>query len=218
MLLALTFDVIKANLGKGLAVTLEIFFLTLILSIPLGILVYLARISKLAILRGITKVFISIMRGTPLMLQLMFFRFGPYYLFGLPNPNAFLTVIISFALNYAAYFAEVYRSGFESIEVGQYEAARLLGFTKVTTFFRIILPQVIKRIMPTMTNEVITLLKDTSLAMAISCIELLQSTKALAAKESSMVPYVIVGVIYYVLNYVIAFVMERVEKKMSYYR
>ncbi|MDO5695950.1 MAG: amino acid ABC transporter permease [Eubacteriales bacterium] len=218
MFLSIAFDVLKANLGKGLINTLEIFFLTLLFSLPLGVLIYLARASRFTILRGITKIFISIMRGTPLMLQLMFFRFGPYYLFGLPNPDVFITVIISFSINYAAYFAEIYRGGFESIDGGQYEAARLLGFTRAGTFFKIILPQVVKRIMPTMTNEVITLLKDTSLAMAISYVELLQSTKALAAKESSMLPYLIVGIIYYVLNYLIAFFMERMEKRMSYYR
>jgi len=160
------------------------------------------------------------MRGTPLMLQLMVVYFGPYYLFGitLPRGYRFLAVIIGFVLNYAAYFAEIYRGGIESIPLGQYEAAKVLGYSKSQTFFKIILPQVIKRILPAVTNEVITLVKDTSLAFVISVSEMFTLAKAIASAQRSTIPFMVAGVFYYVFNFVVAYTMEWIEKKFSYYR
>ena len=196
-----------SQLGSGMMTTIQIFLLTLIFSLPLGLLVAFGRMSKNAVIRTITKIYISIMRGTPLMLQLLVVYFGPYYIFG----------VIAFAINYAAYFAEIYRGGIESMPVGQYEAAKVLGYGKTQTFVKIILPQVIKRILPSVTNEVITLVKDTSLAFSIAYAEMFSQAKALAASQKSMIPFVAAAIFYYVFNYVVAFIMEFFEKKMSYY-
>ena len=153
------------------------------------------------------------------MLQLMVVYFGPYFIFGIRISMGYslIAVFIAFAINYAAYFAEIYRGGIESMPVGQYEAAKILGYNKVQTFFRIILPQVIKRILPSVTNEVITLVKDTSLAFSIAYAEMFSQAKALAASQKSMIPFVAAAIFYYVFNYVVAFIMEFFEKKMSYY-
>ena len=160
------------------------------------------------------------MRGTPLMLQILMIFFGPYYLFKMSLSDAyrFPAVIIAFSLNYAAYFAEIYRAGIESIPIGQYEAANVLGYSKLQTFFKIILPQVVKRTLPPVTNEIITLTKDTSLAFAIACTEMFTTAKQLASAQRSMVPYIAAAVFYYIFNFVVAFFMERCEKKLSYYR
>lgn len=159
-----------SQLGSGMMTTIQIFLLTLIFSLPLGLLVAFGRMSKNAVIRTITKIYISIMRGTPLMLQLLVVYFGPYYIFGVNISSSYraYAVVIAFAINYAAYFAEIYRGGIESMPVGQYEAAKVLGYGKTQTFVKIILPQVIKRILPSVTNEVITLVKDTSLAFSIA--------------------------------------------------
>lgn len=205
---------------EGLGLSAEIFFVTLIVSLPLGLLLCFGRMSKNLILRNVTKLYISVMRGTPLMLQLFVVFFGPYYLFGIRISGAYriLSVLIGFSINYAAYFAEIYRSGIESIPAGQYEAAKLLGYSKSQTFFRIIFPQVVKRITPPVTNEVITLVKDTSLAQVLSAVEMFTVAKQLAAAETSMVPFIIAGIIYYVLNLAIALISEKFEKKMSFYK
>ena len=166
------------------------------------------------------KTYISIMRGTPLMLQLMVVYFGPYYLFGRKiksNNYRLIAAMIGFVINYAAYFAEIYRSGIQSMPAGQYEAAKLLGYSRSQTFFRIILPQVIKRILPSVTNEVITLVKDTSLAFTISVLEMFSIAIALASSQTSMIPFVAAGLFYYIFNLVVAVVMEWIEKKLSYY-
>ncbi|PKM55967.1 MAG: polar amino acid ABC transporter permease [Firmicutes bacterium HGW-Firmicutes-5] len=209
-----------SNLSDGMIVSIQIFALTLVLSLPLGLVVALGRMSKNPILRNLVKVYISFMRGTPLMLQLMVVYFGPYYILGLNMPRGyrFYAVIIGFALNYAAYFAEIYRGGIESMSVGQYEAAKILGYSKAQTFFRIIMPQVIRRIIPSITNEVITLVKDTSLAYVISVTEMFTVARAVASAQASMMPYVAAGVFYYVFNFVVATVMEKIENKLSYYR
>ncbi len=200
--------------------SVEIFTLTLLFSLPLGLLVAFGRMSKNFLLRNIIKIYISIMRGTPLMLQLMVVYFGPYYIFGirLPQSYRFTAVIISFVINYAAYFAEIYRAGIESIPLGQYEAAKVLGYSNAQTFVRIILPQVIKRILPPVTNEVITLIKDTSLAFVIAVSEMFTQARAIASAQRSVAPYVAAGIFYYIFNYVVAAVMEWFEKKMSYFR
>lgn len=207
------------QLIKGLGVTAEIFFLTLIFSLPLGLLVSFGRMSKNAFVRTISKIYISIMRGTPLMLQLIVVYFAPFYVFGLKIPNyRFPAIIIAFALNYAAYFAEIYRSGIESMPAGQYEAAKVLGYTKAQTFMRIILPQVIKRILPPVTNETITLVKDTSLAFVLAQAEMFTMAKQIAAKETSIMPLMAAGLFYYIFNLIVAFAMERLEKALNYYK
>ena len=176
----MSFQVMISQLGSGMMTTIQIFLLTLIFSLPLGLLVAFGRMSKNAVIRTITKIYISIMRGTPLMLQLLVVYFGPYYIFGVNISSSYraYAVVIAFAINYAAYFAEIYRGGIESMPVGQYEAAKVLGYGKTQTFVKIILPQVIKRILPSVTNEVITLVKDTSLAFSIAYAEMFSQAKA----------------------------------------
>jgi len=216
----LEWSVMLRELAEGMLTSVEIFTLTLLFSLPLGLLVAFGRMSKNFLLRNIIKIYISIMRGTPLMLQLMVVYFGPYYIFGirLPQSYRFTAVIISFVINYAAYFAEIYRAGIESIPLGQYEAAKVLGYSNAQTFVRIILPQVIKRILPPVTNEVITLIKDTSLAFVIAVSEMFTQARAIASAQRSVAPYVAAGIFYYIFNYVVAAVMEWFEKKMSYFR
>lgn len=215
----MSISVMLMQLIQGLGVTVEIFFLTLIFSLPLGLLISFGRMSKKAVIRNISKIYISIMRGTPLMLQLIVVYFAPFYVFGLKIPDyRFPAIIIAFALNYAAYFAEIYRSGIESMPAGQYEAAKVLGYTRSQTFMRIILPQVIKRILPPVTNETITLVKDTSLAFVLAQAEMFTMAKQIAAKETSIMPLMAAGVFYYIFNLIVAFAMERLEKALNYYR
>lgn len=203
---------------EGFEGTCAIFFLTLLFSLPLGLLVALLRRSKLVIISSITKFCISVLRGTPLMLQLIAVAYGPYYLFGVSiSRNKLIPVVIAFAINYAAYFAEIYRSGIDSMPIGQYEAAEVLGYSKAQTFIKIILPQVVRRILPSMTNEIVTLVKDTSLAFTISYVEMFTIGKQIANSQTSFMPFVVAGVFYYVFNAVVAFVMGKVEKKMDYY-
>ena len=208
------------KMGEGLSKTCAIFSLTLLFSLPLGMIVALLRMSKSKIISGITRFFISILRGTPLMLQLMVVYFGPYFIFGIRISMGYslIAVFIAFAINYAAYFAEIYRGGIESMPVGQYEAAKILGYNKVQTFFRIILPQVIKRILPSITNEVITLVKDTSLAFVVAVAEMFTIAKQIASAQTTMMPFVIAAIFYYVFNLIVAVVMQKVEKSMNYYR
>ena len=207
-------------LGSGMIKTAAIFFLTLLFSLPLGLLFSFGRMARNGLIRGITKFYISVMRGTPLMLQMIVVYFAPYYVFGMRIPSGyrFTAVIIAFVLNYAAYFAEIYRSGIESIPRGQYEAAEVLGYSKAQTFVKIILPQVIKRILPPVTNEMITLVKDTSLAFVLTEVEMFTAAKQIAAKETSMLPLMVAGVFYYIFNLVVAAVMEYVEKRLNYYK
>jgi polar amino acid transport system substrate-binding protein len=211
---------IISQLGKGMAATLAIFVLTLVFSMPLGLLVAFVRMSRLKPVQWIAKIYISIMRGTPLMLQLLVVFFGPYYVFGVQFSNSyrFYAVIIGFALNYAAYFAEIYRSGIQSIPAGQREAAMVLGYNKAQTFFKIIFPQMVKRVMPPVTNEIITLVKDTSLAFALAYTEMFTLAKQIAAAQTSIIPLFVAGVFYYVFNFLVAFIMEGIEKKLDYYR
>ena len=216
----MTLTKIFSQLTGGMWISIQIFFVTLIFSLPLGLFISFGRMSKNPVIRTIVKFYISVMRGTPLMLQLMVVYFGPYYLFGIKISPFYrnIAVVIGFVLNYAAYFAEIYRSGIESMPVGQYEAAEILGYSKSQTFLHIILPQVIKRILPSVTNEVITLVKDTSLAFVIAVSEMFTIAKALASSQTSMVPYVAAGIFYYVFNFLVAWIMEKIEKHLSYYR
>ncbi|MBO4305428.1 MAG: amino acid ABC transporter permease [Lentisphaeria bacterium] len=208
------------ELLKGLLVSVEIFFLTLLFSLPLGLAIAFGRMARSPLVSALFRVYISVMRGTPLMLQLLVCFFGPYYLFGIPLSGSyrFAAVIIAFSLNYAAYFAEIYRAGIQSIPKGQYEAAEVLGFSPAGTFFRIIFPQVVKRIIPPVTNEVITLVKDTSLAFSLSVMEMFTMAKQIASAHTTMIPFVAAGVFYYVFNFLVAFGMERLEKRLDYYR
>ena len=203
----MTIQQILMQLAGGMGTSIQIFAVTLIFSLPLGLFVALGRMSKNKLLQAVIKVYISIMRG-------------PYYIFGMRVGNSYRlwAVFIGFVINYAAYFAEIYRSGIQSMPVGQYEAAKLLGYSKSQTFIKIILPQVIKRILPSVTNEVITLVKDTSLAFTLSVMEMFTTAKALASSQVSMMPFVAAGIFYYVFNLVVAMFLEWLEKKLDYYR
>ena len=206
------------TMGAGMLRTIGIFFLTLIGSLPLGMVIMFGRRSKNKVLSSIVKGFISIIRGTPRMLQLLVWYFGPYYLFGWSIKGyRFPAILIGFIVNYACYFAEIYRGGIEAMDKGQYEAAEILGYSKSQTFFLIILPQVIKTILPSITNEVITLVKDTSLAFTLAYQEVFSLAKQISASETSFTPFVVAGVFYFVANYVVAYVMDRIEKSMSFY-
>lgn len=213
------FGVMMEMLGRGFIVTVELFFLTLLGSLPLGVVIALGRMSKFKPLQLLMQFYISIMRGTPLMLQMFAIYFAPYYVFGinLTPDSKWTATVIAFILNYAAYFAEIYRGGIQSIPRGQYEAADVLGYSSSQTFMRIVLPQVIKRILPAMANEVITLVKDTSLAFAIGVAEMFSTAKALAAREGSMIPFLLAGAFYWVFNMVVEVIMARFEKRLDYY-
>ena len=204
---------------SGLGMTLQIFVITLVGALPLGVLVALARMSSFKPLALVARFFISVLRGTPLMLQLMAWMFFPYYVFGmsLTSDWKFYACAIGFILNYSAYFAEIYRSGIQSIPRGQYEAAQVLGYTSAQTFMFIVLPQVVKRILPAMGNEVIALIKDTSLAFVLGVMEMFTQAKAIAASQVSMLPYIIAAAIYWCFTLVVEFVLSRIEKKLSYY-
>ena len=221
---------------ENLIPTLKIFGFTLLFSIPLGLVVAALKMCRFKPISWLTNLYILIMRGTPLMLQIIVVYYAlPFLktatkgsggfvesLLSGVDPAAesfmFTMVIIAFVLNYAAYFAEIYRSGIESIPTGQYEAAQLLGYTRVQTFFKIVLPQVVKIVLPSVTNEVITLVKDTSLVYSVSYIEMFAVAKQIAAAQTTVVPFFIAGIFYYVFNYVVAWVMELFEKKLNYYR
>lgn len=208
------------QLGQGLFVSFEIFALTLIFALPLGMVVVFGRMSSNKIVSTLTKIYISIMRGTPLMLQLIVVCFGPWYVFRMriSDNYRFIAVIIAFSLNYAAYFAEIYRGGIESIPKGQYEAAQVLGYSKWQTFWHIILPQVIKRVLPAVTNEIITLVKDTSLAFAIALAEMFTVAKQISAASSTIIPLMIAGLYYYLFNLIVSWAMEQIEKHYRYYK
>ncbi|MFA5570049.1 MAG: amino acid ABC transporter permease [Sphaerochaetaceae bacterium] len=202
---------------QGTYTTLRIFFLTLIFSLPLGLVVAKGRMSKNKILSEAVNIYIMIMRGTPLILQLIFVYFAPYYIFG-ASADRFTAVIIAYSINYAAYYAEIYRGGIQSIPEGQLEAAKVLGFTKWHTFTHITMPQVVKRIMPAMGNEVITLVKDTALAQTIGVAELFRVAQNAAAREFSTLPIFVAGVFYFVMNAVVSKSFEVIEHKLDYYR
>ena len=209
----------SAQLAEGFLITVEIFVLTLLFSLPLGLIVAFGRMSGCKVIRIISKIYISIMRGTPLMLQIIVVYFAPFYVFRMHVGTGyrFPAVIVAFVINYAAYFAEIYRSGIESIPKGQYEAASVLGYNKNQTFFRIIFPQMVKRVLPPVTNEVITLVKDTSLAFVLAYEEMFTVAKQIASARTSIMPLFVAGVFYFIFNAVVAFAMERIEKKLSYY-
>ena len=217
-----SFFEIFVQLQKGFGYSAAIFFLTILFSVPLGLLICFGRMSKIKPIAWLFRIYISVMRGTPLMLQLFVVYFCPFYIFKIMLREMgdhwmFLAVIIGFSLNFAAYFAEIYRSGIASMSEGQYEAAKVLGMSRSQTFFRVILPQVVRRILPSMTNEIITLVKDTSLAFAIGQMEMFTMAKRLASARVSMQPYLVAAVIYYVFNFLVATGMSALEKRFSKY-
>lgn len=216
----MAFDIMFRQLLPGMGASVSIFVLTLLFSLPLGLLVAFARMSKIKPLQWITKFYISIMRGTPLMLQLLVVYFGPYYVFrqNISTEYRFYATIIGFSINYAAYFAEIYRSGIQSIPLGQREAAKVLGYSRVQTFWKIIFPQMVKRVLPPVTNEVITLVKDTSLAFVLAYAEMFTIAKQIAAAQTTIVPLFVAGLFYYIFNLIVAVGMEYLEKRLSYYQ
>ncbi len=202
---------------EGTVTSLQIFFLTLLFSLPLGFVVAKGRMASFAPIRWITDLYIQIMRGTPLILQLIFVYFAPFYVFG-TSYDRFTACIVAFVINYSAYFSEIYRSGLQSIDRGQHEAAKVLGFSKAYTFFHIILPQVVKRILPALGNEVITLVKDTALAQTIGVAELFRVAQTASSREFSTVPIFIAGIFYFIMNYIVSRLFAIGEKKLEYYR
>jgi polar amino acid transport system permease protein len=218
----MTVTTMITQLANSFVNTVLIFGLTLLGSLPLGLVVYFCKKSRIKPLRWLTEVYISVMRGTPLMLQLMVVYFGPSLLLHMKVPSnwRFTATIVAFIINYAAYYAEIYRGGIESIPEGQYEAAQVLGYNKLQTFIKIILPQMIKRVIPPVTNEVITLVKDTSLASTLGVVEMFTKAKqiAVAPKSPGMLTFLAAAIFYYVFNVIVSFVMKRIEKALNYYR
>ena len=206
----MTLLTIIAKMSEGLGKTCAIFFLTLLFSLPLGMIITFLRMSKSKVISSVTRFVVAVLRGTPLMLQLIAVTYGPYYLFGTAvSKNKLIPVVIAFAINYAAYFSEIYRGGIES---------NVLGYTKAQTFLRIILPQVVKRVMPSVTNEVVTLVKDTSMAFTVSYQEMFTIGKQIANSQTSFTPFLVAGVFYFVFNAIVDFVMGKIEKRMDYYK
>lgn len=217
-----SYYVMLSQLVDGFWLTLQIFFFTLLGALPLGMIVYFCKRSKFLPLKWFVSIYISVMRGTPLMLQLMVVYYGPGLMFNvlIPGNWRFNATIIAFILNYAAYFAEIYRGGIESISLGQYEAAQVLGYNKLQTFFKIVMPQMFKTVLPSITNEVITLVKDTSLASVIGIIEMFTVAEQIAnaPRSPGMMTFVAAAIFYYGFNYLVAFTLGRIEKALSYYR
>ena len=209
---------VTLSLLDGLELTCLIFALTLVLALPLGLVIAFGSMSKIKWISYIVKTIVWIIRGVPLMLQVIIFFYVPGFVLGKPILSRFSSVVAAFVINYACYFSEIYRGGIESISKGQYEAAKVLGFTKKQTFFKIILPQVIKRILPATGNEVITLVKDTSLAQVIGVVELFRVAYNFASSRVSVAPLFVAGVFYFFMNWVVSFTFEKLEKKLSYYR
>lgn len=204
-------------LAEGFTVTLQIFFITLLCSLPLGLIIAFGSMSKVKIIKWITKTFVWIIRGTPLMLQIMIVFYGPGLIFGMKALPRIDSVLIAFIINYACYFSEIYRGGIESIPKGQYEAGQVLGMTKTQIFFKIVLFQVIKRIVAPMGNEIITLVKDTSLARVVMVIELVQAAQNIISQKSIIWPLFYIAVFYLIFSGLLSILLNFVEKKMNYY-
>lgn len=209
---------VTLELLGGFGQTLRLFALTLVISIPLGLVVCFGSMSRFAPVRIPVRVFVWVIRGTPLMLQLILVFFGPGLLFGLPAMDRFQAALLAFSINYACYFSEIYRGGIESIPQGQYEAGQVLGMTKSQIFFRVVLLQMVKRILPPMAGEIITLVKDTALASTVAVSELMNVAKKQVSGTSSIEPYVVAMIIYLILNGVAEQVCKWVERKMNYYK
>ena len=214
--LSKNFITLKPQVLDGLIETLKLFIVTLVLSLPLGIIVAIGRLSKNKIINKITNLYITIMRGTPLLLQIVFVFFG-LPLLGIVF-DRFTAAIIAFTLNYAAYFGEIFRAGIASIDEGQYEGAEVLGLSKKDIFFRIILPQALKRVIPPVGNEVITLVKDTALVYIIGIDELLKVGKNAVNRDANLMPLIVIGIVYIILTWTLSKIMNNIENKYSYYR
>jgi polar amino acid transport system permease protein len=208
---------VTLQLLQGFTETLKVFLLTLAFALPLGLIVSFGSMSKFTPLKALVKCFVWVIRGTPLMLQLIIIFYGPGLLFDLPAMPRFTATIVAFSINYACYFSEIYRGGIESISKGQYEAGQVLGMTKGQIFFRIVLPQVVKRIMAPMSNEVITLVKDTSLARIISVYEIIWAGESFI-KKGLLWPLFYTGAFYLLFNGILTLLFGRIEKKLNYYR
>ena len=228
------FEMVMIKLFNGFAVTLELFALTLLFAIPLGLIICFGSMSKFKPLKAIVRIFVWVIRGTPLMLQLIVFFYGPGLIGNWAaaqvsaNPiiewlatwkvmDRMVSVVIMFSINYARYFSEIYRGGIESIPRGQYEACQVLGMTKTQTFFKVILMQLVKRIVPPMSNEIITLVKDTSLARIISVYEIIWAGQAFIKSNGILWPLLATGVFYLLFNGILTLVFGRIEKKLDYY-
>ena len=200
--------------------TCEIFALTLLIAIPLGLIVAFGSMSRFKPLKYFIRAFVWVIRGTPLMLQLLIVCYGPGLVGLVPIREPMIAVIIAFSINYACYFSEIYRGGIESISVGQYEAGAVLGMTKGQTFFHVVLPQVTKRIVPPMSNEIITLVKDTSLANTIAVIEIIRKAKNFTGTYAVniLIPLLVAGLFYLIFVGLLTLLFGFIEKKMSYYK
>lgn len=209
---------VTRSLLEGLGMTARIFALTLAFSLPIGLIISFGSMSKFLPLKLITKAFVWVIRGTPLMLQLIVVYYGPGLLFGWDLLERFTAVLIAFVINYSCYFSEIYRGGIEAIPHGQYEAGQVLGMTKSQIFFRVVLFQVIKRIVPPMSNEIITLVKDTSLARIIAVYELIWMAQNYIKLEGLIWPLLYTGVFYLVFNGILTLLFGYIEKKMDYYK
>ena len=208
---------VTLQLLEGFWISIKIFLLTLLFSIPLGLVICFGSTSRFSPLRRVVRTFVWIIRGTPLMLQLMIFFYGPGLMFGLPSMPRFTATIVAFTINYACYFSEIYRGGIESIPLGQYEAGQVLGMTKSQIFFKVVLLQVVKRIVAPMSNEIITLVKDTSLARIISVYELIWAGESFI-KKGMIWPLFYTGVFYLVFSGLLTIGLSHLEKKLDYFR
>ncbi|MCR4692404.1 MAG: amino acid ABC transporter permease [Firmicutes bacterium] len=213
-----TFLPITRDLLTGFQTTVKLFALTLLFSLPLGLLISFGSMSKFSPLRLLIRTFVWIIRGTPLMLQLIVIYYGPGLIFDLPLMDRFLAALVAFVINYACYFSEIYRGGIESISKGQYEAGQVLGLTKSQTFFKVVLLQVIKRIIPPMSNEIITLVKDTSLARIIAVYEIIWSAERFIKLKGLIWPLFYTGAFYLLFCGALTLLFGYIEKKMNYFR
>lgn len=208
---------VTLSLLRGLAATLELFFLTLLFALPLGLLISFGSMSRLTPLRGLTKSVVWVIRGTPLMLQILVIFYGPGLLFGLPLLPRFTAALVSFVINYACYFSEIFRGGIQSVPAGQYEAGQVLGMTRPQIFFRVTLLQVVKRIVPPMSNEFITLVKDTALVRIISVYEIIWMGESYI-KKGMIWPLFYTAVFYLAVNGLLTLLFGRFERKLSYFK
>ncbi|MBE6888760.1 MAG: amino acid ABC transporter permease [Ruminococcaceae bacterium] len=213
----MSFLEVTLNLAEGFLVTLQIFGITLLCALPLGLVITFGSMSKIKPIKWATRTFVWIIRGTPLMLQIILVFYGPGLIFGLPAIPRITAVLIAFVINYACYFSEIYRGGIESIPHGQYEAGQVLGMTKSQIFFKVVLFQVVKRIVAPMGNEIITLVKDTSLARVVMVVELVQSAQNIIAQKSIIWPLFYIAVFYLLFSGLLTIILGRIEKKLNYY-
>ena len=213
------FDMLIPMTIEGMRITIGVFLVTLIISLPLSLITSKLRMSKNKVVSKVTGIYIYIMRGTPLLLQLMFIFFGFHYIpvigfaFG-----RYQAILVAFVLNYTAYFAEIFRGGINAIDIGQIEASTVLGLSKRFTFMKVILPQVLKNVMPSIGNEVITLVKDTSLVYILGVADILKAAKSVSNTYSTFIPYIFVGIIYLIITAVLTRFLNNIENKFNYYR